>query len=153
VVELRGFGGHDRGMMIGQVDDGGAEHDVPSAREKTGEEHHRRRDRFGGGGEMLAQPQLVEAERVGKHRFFAVLVERAPQRAARRMDRHHEHSQAHIVLPTRDREVLWPVSAVVKMAAASSLDEAKRDPRASRISLMRHAGTGAMRVRTSESGH
>jgi hypothetical protein len=128
VVELRGFGGHDRGMMIGQVDDGGAEHDVPSAREKTGEEHHRRRDRFGGGGEMLAQPQLVEAERVGKHRFFAVLVERAPQRAARRMDRHHEHSQAHMVLPTSEQEILWPVSAGVKMAVGRSPDDATRDP-------------------------
>ena len=115
-------------MMIGQVDDGGAERDVFGMREETREEHHRGRDWFGGGGEMFAQPQLVEAERIGEHRLFTVLVERAPERAARRMDRHHEHSQAHIVLPTSEREILWPVSAGVKMAVGRSPDEATRDP-------------------------
>jgi hypothetical protein len=106
VIELRCLGGHDRGMMIGQVDDGGAERDVFGMREETREEHHRGRDRFGGGGEMFAQPQLVEPERIGEHRLLTVLLERAPERAARRMDRHHEHSQAHVVLPARDRNTM-----------------------------------------------
>src|SRR6185312_3991405 len=39
VIELRGLGGHDRGMMIGQVDDGGAERDVFGMPEETREEH------------------------------------------------------------------------------------------------------------------
>jgi len=116
VVELSGFGRHDRGMMIGQVDDGGAERNVPGARKNAGEEHHRGGDRLGGGGEMLAQPQLVEAELIGEHRFPAILRKCAPEHAVRRMDRHHEHSQAHALLRTRDRKVLWPVPAAVKMA-------------------------------------
>jgi hypothetical protein len=90
VVELGGFGGDDSGVMVGQVDDGGAEGDVLGACDQVREEHHRRGDRLGGGGEMLAQPQLVEAELLGQHRFLHVLVERAPERAVRRMDRHHE---------------------------------------------------------------
>src|SRR5262245_2831285 len=49
---------------------------------------------------MLAQPQLVEAELVGEHRLLAVLLERAPERAVRRMDRHHEHPEPHGFLPT-----------------------------------------------------
>jgi hypothetical protein len=106
VIELRGLGGDDRGMMIRQVDDCGAERDVFGAREESREEHHRRGNRFGGGGKMFAQPQLVEAERIGEHRLFTVLLERAPERAARRMDRHHEHSQAHVVLPARDRNTM-----------------------------------------------
>ena len=44
---------------------------------------------------MLADPQFVEAELVGQQRFLGVFVERAPQRAVRRMHRHHEHSKTH----------------------------------------------------------
>jgi hypothetical protein len=41
VIELGGLGGDDRRMMIGQVDDGGAERDVARARNEAGEEHER----------------------------------------------------------------------------------------------------------------
>ncbi len=95
VIELRRLGGNDRGMMVGNVDDRGAEGDVSRAREEIGEEHQGRGNGLGGGGEMLAQPQLLEAELVGEQRLLRVLVERAPEGAVRRMHRHHEHTETH----------------------------------------------------------
>jgi hypothetical protein len=62
VIELRRLRGDDGRMVIGQVDDGGAEDQVLGAGEQIGEEHQRGRDRLGAGREMLAQPQFVEAE-------------------------------------------------------------------------------------------
>ena len=107
VVELGGLGGDDRRMVVGQVDDRGAERDVLGALQEAGEEHQRRGNGLGGGGEMLAQPEFIEAEPVGEHRLLAVLLERAPERAVWRMDRHHEHPQAHDFLPTVRVSVLW----------------------------------------------
>ena len=86
------------------------------------EEHQRRGDRLGRGGEMLAQPQLVEAELVGEQRFFGVLFERAPERAIRRMHRHHEHSQTHSSPPLRASgdPLLFQVSADLPAALIST---------------------------------
>ena len=82
VVELGGLGGDDRRMVNGHVDDGGAERDAAwCCVDEAGEEHQRRGERLGGGGEVLAQPELVEAELVGQHRLFGVLRERAPRSA------------------------------------------------------------------------
>ncbi len=99
VVELGGLGGDDRRVVIGQVDHRGPEREVAGVRHEAGEEHERRGDRLGGGGKMLAHPQLVEPESIGQQRLFGVLFERAPEQAVRRMDRHHEHSEAHAFLP------------------------------------------------------
>ena len=95
VVELRGLAGDDRRMMVRQVDDRGAEREVLGLRHEAGEEHQRRGERLGGGGEMLAHPELVVAELVGQDRLGGVLGQRVGQRAAGRMHRHHEHSQTH----------------------------------------------------------
>ena len=47
VVELRGFAGDDRWMMVRQVDDGGAEGEVLRLRHEAGKEHQRRGERLG----------------------------------------------------------------------------------------------------------
>jgi hypothetical protein len=66
VIELRHFGRHDDRVVVRQVDHGGAEAEVPRARQKARHEHQRRGDRLGRRGKMLAEPQLVEAELVGE---------------------------------------------------------------------------------------
>src|SRR6185437_9497628 len=75
------------------------EFQILGARHEARHEHQRRRDWLGGRGEMLAEPHLVEAERVGVERFFLVLGERLGERARRRMHRHHEYPEAHVLLP------------------------------------------------------
>ncbi len=95
VIELRALGRDDRRMMVRNVDDGGAEPDVLRAVQEVGEEHHRRRERLGGGGEMFAEPQLVVAELLGQQRLPGVLLDGAPHRPVRRMNRHHEHPKPH----------------------------------------------------------
>ena len=95
VIELRGLAGDDRRVMVRQVDDGGAEGEVLGLRHEAGEEHQRRGERLGGGGEMLAHPELVIAELVGQDRLGGVLGQGVGERAAGRMHRHHEHPETH----------------------------------------------------------
>ena len=45
---------------------------------------------------MLAEPQFVEAERVGVKRLLLVLGERVGKGARRRMHRHHEQAKSHL---------------------------------------------------------
>jgi hypothetical protein len=89
------FGCDDRRVMIGQVDDGGAEGEVFGLRHEAGEKHQRRGERLGGGGEMLAHPQFVVAEPVGEQRLGGVLGQRLGKRTAGRMHRHHEQPKTH----------------------------------------------------------
>ena len=96
VVELRAFARDDGRMVVGQVDDGGAEREVLGLRHQAGEEHQRRGERLGDGGEVLAHPELVEAELVGQQRLGGVLAQRVGHRTAGRMHRHHEHSKTHV---------------------------------------------------------
>ena len=98
VIELRDLGGDDRRIVVRQADHAGAEFQVFGARHEARHEHQRRRDRLGGRGEMLAEPHFVEAERVGVERLLLVLGERLGERARRRMHRHHEYSEAHLLL-------------------------------------------------------
>ena len=50
--------------------------EILGLRHQAGEKHQRRRERLGGGGEMLAHPELVVAEPVGEDRLGGVLGER-----------------------------------------------------------------------------
>jgi hypothetical protein len=95
VIELRRLGRHHHRIMIGKVDDGGAETDARRLRQERRHEHHGRGDRLAGGGEMLAHPNFVEAEPVGQQRLRAVLGERVGEQALRRMNRHHEQTEPH----------------------------------------------------------
>ncbi len=100
VIELRDFGGDDGRIVVRQADHAGAEFQVFGARHEARHEHQRRGDRLGGRGKMLAEPHLVEAERVGVKRLLLVLGQRVGERARRRMHRHHEYSEAHLVSPS-----------------------------------------------------
>jgi len=90
VIELRDLAGDDRRMVVRQIDDRGAERQVFGLRHQAGEEHQRRGERLGDRREMLAHPELVEAELVGEQRLGGVLGQRAGERTAGRMHRHHE---------------------------------------------------------------
>ena len=90
MIELRHLGRHGDRVMVRQADHGGAEGQILGARQERRHEHQRRRDRLGGGGEMFAEPQFVEAELVGVERLLLVLGERIGEHASGRMHRHHE---------------------------------------------------------------
>jgi len=96
MIELRHLGGHFDRVMVRQADHRGAEGEIPGARHEAGHEHQRRRNGLGGRGEMLAEPQFIEAEPVGIERLLLVLGERVGEHASRRMHRHHEQSEAHV---------------------------------------------------------
>jgi hypothetical protein len=98
VIELRGLGRDDGGMAVRQVDDAGGEHDAAGLRDEARHEHHRGRDRLAGGGEVLADPQFVEAEALGQQGFLRGLLEIRAKRPRRRMQRHHEQAKAHVGL-------------------------------------------------------
>ena len=70
VVELRDLRRDHRRMPVRQVDHAGAEDDAAGLRDQARHEHQRRRDRLGGGGEMLADEDLVEAEPLGQQHLL-----------------------------------------------------------------------------------
>jgi hypothetical protein len=89
-VELRNFSPDLHRVMARQADHRGAEGEILGARQQARHEHQRRGDWLGGRRKMLAQPQFVEAERVGVERLLLVLGERIRERPVGRMHRHHE---------------------------------------------------------------
>ena len=117
VIELRDLGGDDGGIVVRQTDHAGAEFQVFGARHETRHEHQRRRNRLRGRGKMLAQPHLVETERVGVKRLLFVLGQRVGERARWRMHRHHEYSEAHLICSGISRH---PQIVMLREGGASS---------------------------------
>jgi hypothetical protein len=127
VIELRDFGRHFDRVMVRQADHGSAEGEILGARHEAGHEHQWRGNGLGGRGEMLAEPQFVEAEPVGIDRLLVVLGERVGERTSRRMHRHHEQSEAHSISSNSNSVTLrWPQSgprrATARALAVSSFE-------------------------------
>ena len=101
VVELRGFSRDRRRMVAWQVDDAGTELDLLGLRNGRRHEGEGIGDRFGRGGEVLADPGFGVAELVSQDDLVEILLIGFRHVAMRRMQRHHENSEFHFVLPGR----------------------------------------------------
>ena len=95
VIELGDLSGDDRGVLVGEADDPGAELDPVGLRDEGGHQHEGGLDGLGGEGEVLSEPHLVEADRIGAADDVHVLVEQGVVTAAIVVDRVHEHAQLH----------------------------------------------------------
>ena len=101
MVELGGLAGHNGGMLIGQAEDARAELDTLGLGHQGCEEHQRRLDRLGGKREVLAEPDFVEADRVGALDDLEVFLQQRVIAPAEILDRVHEHAELHGAPPWR----------------------------------------------------
>ena len=101
MVELGGLPGHDRRMLIRQAEDAGAELDALGLWHQGSEEHERRLDGLGGKREMLAEPDLVEADRVGALDDLEVFLQQRVIAPPEILNRVHEHAELHGAPPWR----------------------------------------------------
>ena len=110
VVELGGLAGDDGRVLVGEAEHAGAELDALGLGHQGGEEHERRLDRLRGQREMLAEPDLVETDRVGALDDLKIFLEQRVIAAPKILDRVHEHAELHDVPPWRrslSRRLLW----------------------------------------------
>jgi hypothetical protein len=99
MIEHRGEAGDHRRMLLGQIEHPGAQADPLGQRDRLGHEHQGRGDRLGHRAEMLADPDVVEAQAVGLDHRLQVLLEHLVVVPRRRMQRHHEQPEPHRRLP------------------------------------------------------
>ena len=99
VIEHRGEASHHGRMLLRQVEHAGAEPDLLGQRDRLGEERERRGDRLGHRAEVLADPDVVEAQLVGVDHRLQILLEHLVVVLARRVQRHHEQAEPHRRLP------------------------------------------------------
>src|SRR5262245_44716619 len=97
VIELRDLRRDHGGMAVRQIDDAGCKRDALRLWDQTCHQHQGRRDRLAGGGEMLAQPHLVEAEPLGEQGLLGSLRKEGAKGPRGRMERHHEQAEAHFI--------------------------------------------------------
>ena len=102
MVEHRGEARDHGRMLLRQVEHAGAQADLPGQRDRLGEEGQGRGDRLGHRAEMLADPDVVEAQLVGEDDRLEVLLEHLVVVPRRRVQRHHEQAESHLSPP-------WPV--------------------------------------------
>ena len=94
-VEHRGMGSDDRRVLLGQVDDAGAELDLLRALDQGREEDEGRGDLLGFVRVVLADIDLGEAELVRQDDRLLVLAEHGQERPLGPVQRHHEHAEFH----------------------------------------------------------
>ena len=95
MVELRRLAGDDGRMLVRQAEHAGAELDPLGLRYQRREEHEGRLDRLRGEREMLAEPDLVEADRVRAFDDFQVFLKERVVAPFEVLNRVHEHAELH----------------------------------------------------------
>ena len=123
-------------VRVRHVERAGAERDLRRGVRDAREEHHRGGDVLGEVGDVLADEGLLEAEAIGQQDRLAVLGQRLPGVATRRVQRHHEHAQLHrrqAGCPDGIRRHEWAAGVRwdrpgVAGAAAHALQDAGRSP-------------------------